>query len=237
MKKHIPNLITLFNVFCGCCAIVNVSENQMLVAIVWLGIGMLADFMDGAVARLLNVKSALGQQLDSLADMVSFGVAPGLIFYKMLAFKQSGFVWEAIPAFILTMAACYRLGKFNIDLRQTNSFIGMPTPACTIFVIGIALVAHFNSFEMRHFIYQPLFLYACILMLSYLMLSELPMFSLKIERLTWQTNEIKVIFAAAALLLLILLQEAAFSLIIIIYLLISIAMSLFKRGRVIGKST
>jgi CDP-diacylglycerol---serine O-phosphatidyltransferase len=206
-----------------------VFEHQMLAAAAWLGVGAIADFLDGAVARLLNAKSALGKQLDSLADMVSFGVAPGAILYSFLADGENDFVWKAIPAFILTVAACYRLAKFNIDPRQTTTFIGLPTPASTIFVVGLLLIAEFNSFGLRALIYNSVFIYTCVAILSYLMISELPMFSFKFERYTWQGNEIKIIFAATALLLLIVLREAAPSLIIIIYLLISIAIFFFRK--------
>jgi CDP-diacylglycerol--serine O-phosphatidyltransferase len=237
MKNNLPNFITLLNAFCGCCAIVSVFENQMLAAALWLGLGAVADFLDGAVARWLDAKSALGKQLDSLADMISFGVAPGLILYIFLADGAAeGLVWKAAPAFILTMAACFRLGKFNIDPRQTNTFIGLPTPACTLFVVGLLLIAHFDSFGLRPVVYHPIFIYSCIAGLSYLMLSELPMFSFKFDRLAWQGNEIKVIFAATALVSLLVFREAAPALIIIIYLLISVAIVLFKKGKNIGTS-
>lgn len=230
MKNNIPNLITLFNTFCGCCAIVSVFEHQMLAAAVWLGVGAMADFLDGAVARLLNAKSALGKQLDSLADMVSFGVAPGIILYSFLADRISeGLIVKALPAFLITIAACFRLAKFNIDPRQTNSFIGLPTPACTIFVVGLLLIRQFDSFGWKAIIDNSVFIYTCIIILSYLMISELPMFSFKFEHYTWQGNEIKIIFAVAALLMLVIFREAALSLIILLYLLISIALFLFKR--------
>ncbi len=228
MKNNFPNFITLLNAFCGCCAIVSVFENQMLAAAAWLGLGAVADFMDGTVARWLNAKSALGKQLDSLADMISFGVAPGLILYTFLANGEDGLVWKAVPAFVLTLAACFRLAKFNIDPRQTNSFIGLPTPACTLFVVGLLLIAHYNSFGLRAFVSHPLWLYGCIAGLSYLMISELPMFGFKFERLRWRGNELKIIFAAVALFLLIFFREAAPALVILIYLLISITIAILK---------
>lgn len=236
MKNFIPNFITLLNAFFGCLAIVSIFENQLLLGALWLGFGALADFLDGAVARWLNAKSAIGKQLDSLADMISFGVAPGLILYTFLANGDPGLTGKAIPAFIFTIAACFRLAKFNIDPRQTNSFLGLPTPAATLFVIGLLLIAHFNSFGLRQIIYNSIFLYSCVAVLSFLMVSELPMFSFKFERLTWQGNEIKFIFAAVALALLIFFREAALVLIIFIYLLISLVLWLLKNYRIIGKS-
>ncbi|MFN7115504.1 MAG: CDP-diacylglycerol--serine O-phosphatidyltransferase [Saprospiraceae bacterium] len=236
MKNYIPNFITLLNAFFGCLAIVSIFANEMLLSALWLGLGAVADFMDGAVARLLNAKSALGKQLDSLADMISFGVAPGLILYHFITPVENGLIWKAVPAFILTVAACFRLGKFNIDPRQTTSFIGLPTPACTLFVVGLLLIAEFDSFGLRPIIYQPLFIYACIAVLSYLMVSELPMFGFKFERFTWQGNEIKIIFAALALLLLVFLREAAPAFIILMYLLISLVITFAKKEKNIGTS-
>jgi len=237
MKNFIPNFITLLNAFFGCLAIVSIFENAWLMVALWLCLGAVADFLDGAMARWLDARSALGKQLDSLADMISFGVAPGLILYTFLAEGETGLVWKAVPAFILTMAACYRLGKFNIDPRQTTGFIGLPTPACTLFIVGLVLIERSNIFDLQNIIHNNIFLYACVLILSYLMVSEIPMFSFKFERLTWKGNEIKFIFAAIALALLIFFQEAAPSFIILVYLLISIGLSFYKRNRTIGKST
>jgi CDP-diacylglycerol---serine O-phosphatidyltransferase len=128
MKNYIPNFITLLNAFFGCCAIVSIFDNQLLLCAMWLGFGAVADFLDGAVARWLNAKSALGKQLDSLADMISFGVAPGLIVYVFLAEGESGLVWKAIPAFILTMAACYRLGNLTLIRARSPDSLGCPRP-------------------------------------------------------------------------------------------------------------
>lgn len=209
-----------------------VFEHQLLATAAWLGVGAVADFLDGAVARLLNVKSALGKQLDSLADMVSFGVAPGVILYSFLAGNTSeGLTIKALPAFLITITACFRLAKFNIDPRQSYSFMGLPTPACTLFVVGLLLIRQFDSFGWNVIIENSIFIYSCIIILSYLMISELPMFSFKFERYTWQGNEIKIIFAILSVVLLIIFREAAPSLIIIIYVLTSFAITLFrKRG-------
>ena len=223
MRKHIPNFITLLNLFFGCCALVAVLYGQFLTAFWLLLAGALADFLDGMVARLLKVHSELGKQLDSLADMVSFGAVPGAIFYMLLQYGTSTgeaqtFSILCSTGFILTLFACLRLAKFNIDERQSDSFIGLPTPACALFVVGLMLIYEFNSFGLRPFLLQPIFLWIAIAVLSAAMVAEIPMFSLKFKHLKWKGNEIKFIFAALSLLLLLLLREAAFSLIIIIYL-------------------
>ncbi|MDX1943441.1 MAG: CDP-alcohol phosphatidyltransferase family protein [Saprospiraceae bacterium] len=231
IKKHIPNAITLLNLFCGCIALVCIFQQAYVAVAVFTGIGLIADFLDGAVARLLNVTSELGKQLDSLADMVSFGVVPGAIFYQLLstAFHIENFLdIRSIFGFVITIFACLRLAKFNLDARQSQSFLGLPTPAVTIFVIGLMLIVHFDSFGLRPMVLQPWLLYSCIAALSWLMVSELPMFSLKFARFTWKGNEIKFIFAATAAALLIFLKEAAFSLIILIYIVFSIVQYRFK---------
>lgn len=233
IKKHIPNTITLLNLWFGACALVCVFQEAFLLAATFTGLSLLADFLDGAVARLLKVNSELGVQLDSLADNVSFGLVPGLIFYTLLQSvfpdDESVMNMTALPGFVFSLFACLRLAKFNMDTRQTTSFIGMPTPAATIFVVGLMLIVHFNSFGFRQMVLQPGFLYACIVGLSYLMISEIPMFSLKFERFTWKGNEIKFIFAAVTVAMLFFLREAALSLIILIYAVFSIVQYLLKK--------
>lgn len=233
IKKYIPNTITLLNLWFGACALVCIFQEAFPLAAVFTGLSLLVDFMDGTAARLLNVKSEIGKQLDSLADMVSFGLVPGTIFYMLLQISSLNSVMIvnilALPGFVFSLFACLRLAKFNIDTRQTTSFIGMPTPAATTFVIGLMLIVHSDSFGFRQMVLQPLFLYACIGGLSYLMVAEIPMFSFKFERFTWKGNEIKFIFAAVAMALLVLLREAALSLIILIYTIFSIVQYLIKK--------
>ncbi len=233
MKKHIPNLITLSNAFAGCCAVACVFAGAYPMAALFVALGLLADFLDGVLARILQVKSELGKQLDSLADMITFGVVPGAVFYQLLSAAptttSAAFNAFALPGFLFPVFACYRLAKFNLDTRQSLSFLGLPTPAATIFVLGLMLVAHFDSFGLRQMVLQPWLLYGCLAALSLLMVSELPMFSLKFERFQWQGNEIKFIFAAVSLALLLFLREAAPAMIIFTYVLISIGKVFTKR--------
>ena len=145
MKKNIPNIITSINLFCGCCALACVFYGRFFSAFLFLFVGAWADYLDGFVARSLKVKSELGKQLDSLADMVSFGVVPGAIVYMLLVRGMTknfeGFpqylILAGLPAFLITVFAAVRLAKFNIDTRQSENFIGLNTPACTIFYSGI----------------------------------------------------------------------------------------------------
>lgn len=239
MIRHLPNAITLFNLFCGCCAVVSILGGDLLTGVGWLAAGAVADFADGAAARALKVQSPLGVQLDSLADMVSFGVAPGAILFMMLsqvfmpggpawqAFPGQAAVfeappWQAYPGFVLTVFSGLRLAKFNIDTRQTKHFLGLSTPACTILAAGLALAAHFDSFGLGGVLLQPWLLYVLIALLSGLLVSEIPMFSLKISPLRWKGNEIKLIFAAVSLLLFFVLGWAAPAAVILLYILVNI---------------
>lgn len=227
MKRHLPNAITLLNLLGGCCTVVCILYGQVEMAFFFYVFSSIADFLDGALARALKVKSELGKQLDSLADMVSFGFVPGLVFYDLLAPDLPAMLhWQALPGFLVTLFAALRLGKFNLDTRQTDSFLGLPTPACTMFAMGIMLIAFFDTYGLGSFILQPVFLYACIVLLSGLMVSELPMFSLKISGLNWKGNEIRFIFAAAALAALFIMREAALAAIIVAYVLFSAALHL-----------
>ncbi len=225
IKQHLPNAITLLNLFCGCGAIVCIIQGDYLPAVWFSAFGLAADFLDGAVARALRVSSELGRQLDSLADVVSFGVAPGMVFYQLLSRAlpetESFLNIIALPGFLLSVFAAVRLARFNLDTRQPSVFRGLPTPACAIYTLGLLLIVHFDSFGGRSFILQPAFLYANLIVLCGLMVSGLPMFSFKFTRFSWSGNEIKFIFAAVALALMVLLREAAFSAIILLYILVS----------------
>ncbi len=158
MTKHIPNSLTLLNLFSGCCGIVACLQNEYSLVPVFIGISLLADFLDGFVARALNVKSELGGQLDSLADMVTFGVLPGIMLYSIMhynvnllslhtSFEPKSILQDAwiLIAFIYTLFACLRLAKFNLDTRQTENFIGLNTPSGAIFILGFYMQFFVNG--------------------------------------------------------------------------------------------
>lgn len=232
MKKHIPNAITLANLLLGCGALVAVFEGKPLMAVWYLVAAAIADFADGAIARALSVNSPLGQQLDSLADMVSFGVVPGAMFYAMLKENLAPSLPEAMAlgGFVVSVFSGLRLGKFNLDTRQTENFIGMPTPAATILVTGIWLTYEFDSFGVGHILGQPWLLFSLIAIISALLISEIPMFSLKFKQRAWRGNEIKYIFVAASILLLFLFQWAALVMLIGLYVLLNLFFYL-KKGK------
>ena len=229
LKKHIPNLITLGNLFCGTVATIFAVEGNFVYAGLFVVLGILFDFFDGFAARLLNVSGELGKQLDSLADMVTSGVVPGIIVYKLLVenstsfndFNQQGYL--PFLGLLLTLGACYRLAKFNIDTRQSDSFIGLPTPAMSLFIISLPLIQEYSTIEFaQNLISSNYFLIAITLLLTYLMNAELPLFSLKFKEYSIKNNLMKYLFLVASLLMIIFLQYISIPLIIILYVVLSV---------------
>ncbi|MFC0776700.1 CDP-alcohol phosphatidyltransferase family protein [Flavobacterium sp. HJSW_4] len=233
IKKHIPNLITLINLFCGCVAIVFVSENNYLMAFYMVCLGIFFDFFDGFFARLFKVSSPLGLQLDSLADMVTSGVAPGYVMYSM--FLNSGHELGTNPAiaflgFIITLGSCYRLANFNIDTRQTDSFIGLPTPANSLFILSLPLVILFSdSLMVLEILTNQWVLLVITLCSAYILNAEIPLFSLKIKKFSFKENALQIVFLIISVLMVVLLQYMAIPLIIAFYVLLSIINNLFLK--------
>lgn len=228
MRKHIPNFITTINLFCGCCALVCVFNELFVWVFYFLLVSGITDYIDGMVARLLNVKSPMGKELDSLADMVSFGVVPGAILYMLLTKSPTGFEteipikWWALAGFILSVFAGLRLARFNLDVRQTEEFIGLNTPACTMFVTGLMLIYAKDLAGVAGYIINPFFLYGVVVLFSFLLVAEIPMFSFKFKSFQWRGNENRIVFIILAILLFIFLKEIAFSLIVLLYILYSL---------------
>ncbi|MBR9920373.1 MAG: CDP-diacylglycerol--serine O-phosphatidyltransferase [Bacteroidetes bacterium] len=233
--QHLPNSITLLNALAGCCASICLYEGAWIWAIGCIAISGFADFADGLVARALRVSSPVGKELDSMADMVSFGFVPGLIAYcllnEALPPSEGPINWLALPGFLLTLFAALRLAKFNLDERQTQDFIGLPTPSCTLFFTGLLAVFVTNKFGLGEVITIPWILYLFILLFSLLMVAELPMFSFKFKQWSWKGNEMRYTFALATIILLILLREAAFSIIILFYILLASLRFFTDRGK------
>lgn len=240
MKRHIPNLLTLGNLLCGTVATIfaikgNFTATAFLVA---LGIGF--DFFDGFVARILNVQGELGKQLDSLADMVTSGVVPGIVMFKLLdeveavgyfggdANTLTGSFFPYL-GLLLTLGACYRLANFNIDERQSDSFIGLPTPAMSLFVVSLPLIASFatQSFFVD-LVLNKWFLIAVTLLLTFLMNAEIPLFSLKFKGFSFGDNGLKYLFLIASIILLVVLKFVAVPIIILLYILLSLGNNLVK---------
>ncbi|MHC1708277.1 MAG: CDP-diacylglycerol--serine O-phosphatidyltransferase [Bacteroidales bacterium] len=233
--KHIPNIITSLNLLAGCTGIAMLMQGQIYYATVFIFIAVIFDFLDGTAARLLNSKSELGKQLDSLADVVSFGVLPGLIMYRLLDhavdFQYPEVSWMLILpylALLIPVASAIRLGRFNLDTRQSENFIGLPTPANALFLAGLpllltshGLIGKIIMLKLMNFLFDP-FLLAAICLLSAIMLNaEVPLFSLKFKNFSWKENNYKYILLVICIILLFFLQFTAFLAIIPVYIILS----------------
>ncbi len=233
IKKHIPNLITLLNLFCGCIAVVFVAELNFEMAFYFVCLGIFLDFFDGFFARLFKVSSPLGLQLDSLADMITSGIVPGYVMFSLLLKAQD----PAAPllivpylGFIITLGSCYRLANFNIDTRQTDSFIGLPTPANALFILSLPLVlAYSNSLVIFDILTNQWILLTITLFSAYILNAEIPLFSLKIKDFTFKKNALQVVFLSLSVLLLISLQYLGIPLVIITYVLLSVINNKFLK--------
>jgi len=207
-----------------------------------VGIACVFDFMDGLVARALNAHSEIGKQLDSLADMVSFGVVPGVIVFQLLKLNYSNHfihfwfddILPAVVAFLITIFSAIRLAKFNLDLRQSDSFIGLPTPANAILIASIPLVLQSASASefVKEIILQPYFLIVLILTSSISLISSISLFALKFKNFSWVDNKVRYIFLLLSIALLIIFKFAGIPLIIILYIVLSIINNLVAKKSV-----
>lgn len=248
--KQIPNIFTLLNLFFGCLAIVCIMQNgivpvvsaegeqavvipeQIYWASAFIGIAAVIDFLDGFVARLLKASSEMGKQLDSLADVVSFGVAPSLIIYQFLrlayAQQEDGLDISALwlmPAFIVACAGAYRLARFNIDTEQSNGFKGVPIPAVGLLIASFPLIYWFcGEGWVLKFLLSKWFWYALIIVVSYLMVSTIPMMAMKFKNRGLKNNLPQMLLIAIALIAGALLQWIAVPIVFIVYIVLSLAM-------------
>ncbi len=236
-KQHIPNTITAFNLIAGLVAITLVFEDNLVMASLFIFIAALFDFLDGMAARLLDARSELGKQLDSLADLVSFGVAPGLIMFQLLSSGCEGSCnileqYHITPYFALMIPVCsaFRLAKFNIDLSQEEHFIGLPVPANAIFFASIPLVLFYqaNQFSViplnffTEFFSNSRVLAVLTVLFSYLLVSDFHLFSMKFKKMGWKGNEVRYIFLILAATYLVLFSLCAIPLIILTYFVLSL---------------
>jgi CDP-diacylglycerol--serine O-phosphatidyltransferase len=248
MMKQIPNLFTLLNLIFGCLAIVAVLQNgisiqydpegtqlvnipeKVWMASVFIGAAALVDFLDGFVARLFNASSELGKQLDSLADVVSFGVAPSMILYQFLrlsyARQEDGLdvavIW-LLPAFIVAAASAYRLGKFNLDASQQYGFKGVPTPAVGLLLASLPMIYWFHTEAwVIGLLLNKWFLYGIIVVVSWLMVSNLPLMALKFRSSSLSDNWPKIALLVISVICILLLQWLSVPVIFIAYILLSL---------------
>jgi CDP-diacylglycerol--serine O-phosphatidyltransferase len=276
IKKQIPNIVTSLNLLCGFLGIALLSfqyvpgvvlpKNDLPIYLMFAA--AFFDFVDGFVARLLKVDSPLGKQLDSLADVVTFGVLPGLLMFiaiggLLATYSANPFIycysfltsdniinpdlflvqptrseiidwgWKAIPyllpALLVPILSAFRLAKFNIDTRQSHSFIGLPTPANGLFLATVYYVIQEGYLKFNGF--HPAMLSALVLVFAILLVSPIPLFAMKFKAFTWKGNEVRFIFLALAITLLAIFQLAAFPIVIILYIVTSIINNIFTRNK------
>ncbi len=224
--RNIPNTLTSCNLFSGCIAAYMAFHVNYKEALLFIVLGAMFDFFDGMTARLLHVSSPIGKELDSLADDITFGLAPAAIAFSL--FKEVYYPDFLMPvagimpytAFLIAVFSGLRLAKFNIDERQTSSFIGMPTPANALFWASLAVGGH--SFLISDN-FNAIYLFVLVVVMSLLLVAELPMFSLKFKDLSWGHNKISYIFLIVSLPLLIIFQLSGIAAVIIWYILLSLA--------------
>lgn len=249
LKRHIPNIVTLLNLFSGCIALIFAVHGNFVAAAIFVFLGIFFDFFDGLLARKLNVQSPLGIQLDSLADLVTSGVVPGVIMFKLISltvdapdystysdswnsmFHWQGFKLSVLPliGLLIPLASAYRLAKFNLDEDQQTYFKGLPVPANTLVILSLPLILEYqNSDVINDIIINKWFLIGLTLLSCYLLNSSIKLFALKFKDWSFKNNATRYIFLVISLVVLIVLHFAAIPLIVFFY----IALSLLDRKNI-----
>lgn len=241
MIKQIPNIITSLNLLCGCVAIMFAVSGDLVSASFFAFAGIFLDFFDGLAARVLNAQSQVGLQLDSLADVVTSGVLPGIVMVQLLSEALTGTSLDITAIFsstsnntsiesylpftglLIAVASGYRLAKFNVDTRQTTSFIGLPVPANTLLILSLPLILSFQaSQQITEVILTPWFLIIITLVSCVLLNAEIPLFGLKFKTWNFKDNAVRYLFLIASILLLVVLKFIAIPIIIFLYILVSL---------------
>lgn len=235
IKKHIPNIVTLCNLLCGTLATIFAVDGHFELTAFFVALGVFLDFFDGFFARILKVSGELGKQLDSLADMITSGVVPGIVLFSLLGYEKQVMdefsSFSAIPliGLLVTLAACYRLANFNLDTRQSESFIGLPTPAMSLFVVSLPLIQMHSDIDfIRELIGNTYFLISISIFFSFLMNSKLHLFSLKFKNYTLRENLFRYVLIVLSSIFLITMKFLAVPIIILCYLLLSIIKNSMK---------
>jgi CDP-diacylglycerol--serine O-phosphatidyltransferase len=246
LKKHIPNLVTLLNLFCGSVAVLFAVNGNMIATAFFVFLGIFFDFFDGLLARKLNVQSELGLQLDSLADMITSGLVPGIVMYKLLELTMgtgnidlaasnaewnttvywNGLKHSLLPllGLLITLASAYRLATFNISDNQSDSFIGLPTPANALLILSFPLILEYqNNDLMNSIILNKWFLIAVTLLSCYVLNAKIKLIALKFKTWNVKDNIARYLLIIMALILLIIFKFAGIPLIILLYIFLSLA--------------
>lgn len=233
--RNIPNLFTLLNLLSGCFAIVYAFHDNLLISACFVMLGVFFDFIDGMAARLLDAQSTFGKELDSLADIVTFGVAPGVLMFQMLnmslVFSDSKYSFELadskaliinLSAFLITIFSAIRLAKFNAEDNQKDYFLGLPTPASAFFVSSLALLISISDvYYVQNLLFNFTFLLSVVIILSVLMVVNIRMFSLKFTNFQFKENALRYIFLIVSAGLLVVFNMHGLPMIVILYILLS----------------
>ena len=251
IKRHIPNIVTLLNLFCGSVAVIFAVYNNFVAAAIFVFLGIFFDFFDGLLARKLDVQSPLGIQLDSLADMVTSGLVPGIVMFKLLSiavdtplffnsttdwnsnlnWQNFGDAWLPLIGLFITLASAYRLAKFNIDEDQQTYFKGLPTPANALLILSLPLILEFQNNDLINAtILNKWFLIILTFVSCYLLNSNIKLFALKFKNYGFKDNAVRYIFVILTLVLLVLLQFAAIPIILLMYILLSLVSKSLTSG-------
>lgn len=252
LKKQIPNIFTLLNLLSGTIAVLMAVTDRLVEAAFLVFLGIFFDFFDGFFARKFNVEGDFGKQLDSLADMVTSGLVPGIIMFQLILFasKDKYFMeissevgnWQGyseiyfyfIPfiGLLIPLASACRLAKFNIDERQSGSFIGLPTPALSLFIVSLPLILRYSNDQFSIDLINNIYVLISITLLgSYLLNAEIPLFSLKFKNYSWKDNKTKFVFLVLSILMLIFLKTVAIPLLIILYIVLSVIENLNNKNK------
>lgn len=251
IKNYIPNLITLLNLFCGSIAVIFAAHNNFIAAAIFVFLGIFFDFFDGLLARKLNVQSDLGIQLDSLADMVTSGLVPGVVMFKLISISldapdylynddwSSAMHWFglnfsplALIGFFITLASGYRLAKFNIDEDQQTFFKGLPTPANTLMILSLPMIIELqHSNFMNALILNTWFLIGLTFLSCYLLNSSVKLFALKFKTYKFADNIYRYLLVFLSIVLLIWLHFIAIPIIIVLYILLSLMSNSAERNQ------
>lgn len=240
IDKHIANAVTCINILCGCFAVISLINDELWMASYFVYLAMIFDFVDGFVARALNAKSEFGKQLDSLADAISFGLVPGILMYRLIYISISISNINISPyfscfGFLITVFSLLRLAKYNLDIRQEEHFVGLPTPAGAIFIMSLPLILrnpYCTLFNNEYFfiviILNPIVLISVTLIVSALLVSEIPLFALKFKTFSFKENKLRYSFLIASIILLAIFYFIAIPIIIILYIILSLFNNISK---------
>ncbi|WP_026630913.1 CDP-diacylglycerol--serine O-phosphatidyltransferase [Dyadobacter alkalitolerans] len=236
IRRNIPNALTCANLLCGCIGVVEAFHNNLVISCILIGAALIFDFFDGFVARLLKVSSAIGKDLDSLADMVTFGLLPAIIVYQLLMQSIPDLlgIWKAYPAFIIAIFSALRLAKFNNDPRQSDSFIGLPTPANAMLIASLPVILLTEDPFWKDIIVNTTNLLILSVVMSFMLVMEMPLIALKFKHFGWKGNEFRFLLIASTVILILTLKILAVPAIIILYILLSVLDNVTKKDRSIG---